>query len=231
MRRNVLNYLVDAVTLLAILGLAWTGLVIRYALPPGTGGRHGGAGWALFGGSRHDWGDIHTGLAVTLGVLLLIHLGLHWSWVCRTTRKLLPGGDRAGTPSAWRENAYGAGALILLGLMLGGGTWWAAQVVDRGTAAQRHERRASGIGDYHSSEGTLAESASDEAWIRGRMTLGEVAELSDLTFEELCAKLGMSGEVSPDDRLGRSMKRYGLTMSQVRALAGSSRAGSTLVAP
>ena len=59
MRRNTLNFLVDALTLLAIFVMIATGLVIRFILPPGTGGGHGGAGLLLWGMGRHDWGDVH----------------------------------------------------------------------------------------------------------------------------------------------------------------------------
>jgi hypothetical protein len=38
--------------------------------------------------ATHEW------LGIGLGVLLLVHLTLHWDWVIRTTRKLLRRGGR-----------------------------------------------------------------------------------------------------------------------------------------
>jgi Domain of unknown function (DUF4405) len=37
---------------------------------------------------------IHEWLGIGLGVVLLVHLTLHWDWVIRTTRKLVSGGGR-----------------------------------------------------------------------------------------------------------------------------------------
>ena len=44
MRRNKLNFLIDALALLAMLGMIATGLVIRYVLPAGSGGHGRGGG-------------------------------------------------------------------------------------------------------------------------------------------------------------------------------------------
>jgi hypothetical protein len=65
-------------------------LILKYRLPPGTGGgrrRIYGLGrsnlsvqWGL---SRHEWGEIHFCLALALVGLIAIHLWLHWNWVCR----------------------------------------------------------------------------------------------------------------------------------------------------
>ena len=38
--------------------------------------------------AAHEW------LGIGLGVVLLVHLALHWDWVIRTTRKLLRRGGR-----------------------------------------------------------------------------------------------------------------------------------------
>ena len=86
MVRNRLNYCVDA---LALLGLLTTGWVIHYTLPAGTGGRGRGVAWTLWGWTRHNWGDLHFWLAIGVVGLLLVHVVLHWGWVCATTQSLL----------------------------------------------------------------------------------------------------------------------------------------------
>ena len=71
MRRNTLNFIVDLVSLLVMLGMIATGVVMRFLLPPGTGGRHGdGPVKSLCGLGRHDWGDVHFWLGVAIGVLM-----------------------------------------------------------------------------------------------------------------------------------------------------------------
>lgn len=89
MRRSSLNFIIDSISFMNILCLAFTGLIMKYVLPPGTGGLgrrlHEGAGrehikelWSM---SRHEWGDIHFCLAILFIVLMIVHIILHWSWI------------------------------------------------------------------------------------------------------------------------------------------------------
>ena len=89
LRRITVNFIVDFVSFLDLLGLIFTGIIIRYILPPGTGGRgqelHGGQGagrvkdfWTM---TRHEWGDVHFYMVVVFIILMLIHLFLHWTWI------------------------------------------------------------------------------------------------------------------------------------------------------
>jgi len=89
MKRSTLNFIVDLVSFLNLIGLAFTGIIIKFVLPPGTGGRgrqlHEGAGRehikALWSMGRHEWGDIHFYLAVLFVVLMAVHIILHWNWI------------------------------------------------------------------------------------------------------------------------------------------------------
>ncbi|MHC4142953.1 MAG: DUF4405 domain-containing protein [Planctomycetota bacterium] len=102
MRKNTVNFLVDLATLLAILAMTGTGLILKYSLPPGSGGR----GLVLWGLGRHDWGGIHFWIAVGLGLLLVVHLVLHWPWVVATFRRLTSGtGARVAPP--WLSTSRG----------------------------------------------------------------------------------------------------------------------------
>ena len=101
MKRTNLNFIVDLVAFLDLLGLACTGFIMKYILPPGTGGRgrmlRGGRGAEHFGEeikelwsmTRHEWGDIHFYLAVIFAVLMIVHIILHWSWIKAYFKSLL----------------------------------------------------------------------------------------------------------------------------------------------
>ena len=89
MRRATVNFIVDLVAFLSLLALAFTGFIMKYILPPGSGGRgrgfRGGRGtgeiedfWSM---TRHEWGDIHFYLAVLFAALMVIHIILHWTWI------------------------------------------------------------------------------------------------------------------------------------------------------
>lgn len=100
MKRSSLNFIIDLVGLVNLLALAFTGFIMKYILPPGTGGlalrrslAEGGLGRQLHGGrgrehiedfwsmTRHEWGSIHFYLAVLFIALIIVHLILHWSWI------------------------------------------------------------------------------------------------------------------------------------------------------
>jgi hypothetical protein len=89
MKRTTLNFVVDVVSFIALLGLIFTGSIIKFILPPGSSGLgreiSGGRGRSeikeLWSMARHDWGDIHFYLAIAFVVLMAVHIILHWGWV------------------------------------------------------------------------------------------------------------------------------------------------------
>jgi len=98
MKRSSLNFVVDLAAILNLLGLIFTGLTMKYILPPGTGGRgrilHGGGQgrehikdlWSM---TRHEWGSIHFYLAVLFIALMLVHIILHWAWIKNYFKSLI----------------------------------------------------------------------------------------------------------------------------------------------
>jgi hypothetical protein len=94
MKRSTVNFVIDLLAFLVLLGLGFTGFIMKYVLPPGSGGRYGrgfqgGRGlaesaeqirqfWSL---GRHDWRDIHFYLAIAFIILVIIHIVLHWTWI------------------------------------------------------------------------------------------------------------------------------------------------------
>ncbi len=90
MRRTTLNFIVDLIGFVDLLLLAATGAIMKWGLPPGSGGGHGygfrgGRGARevkeLLGLGRHDWGDIHFLFALLFLILILVHVILHWIWI------------------------------------------------------------------------------------------------------------------------------------------------------
>lgn len=138
MQRSSVNYLVDLLTLLAMLGIAGTGLIMKFALPPGSGG----AGLALWSLGRHDFGAIHFWLTVAMGVLLLLHLYLHWTWVCVLTSRLMHPFRKVAPPAQGKRRWAGVAALLVLVGVLTGFTLTAKALVKQDPdAAARHQRQ------------------------------------------------------------------------------------------
>jgi len=90
MKRVTINFIVDFISFVDLLCLAVTGFIMRYILPPGSGGY--GRGFRggrepveeikyLWSMTRHEWGYIHFYLAVGFVTLMLVHIILHWTWI------------------------------------------------------------------------------------------------------------------------------------------------------
>ncbi|HSJ13736.1 MAG TPA: DUF4405 domain-containing protein [Longimicrobiales bacterium] len=109
MRKQTLNFSLDTLSFLAMLMLLGTGLLMKFTLPPGSGGK------TLWGLGRHGWGDLHFWIAITLAALITLHVALHWAWVYASSRRLAGGAPpRMRRPG--RERAFGyalLGAVVL----------------------------------------------------------------------------------------------------------------------
>jgi hypothetical protein len=89
MTRSTFNFVIDSISFLDLIGMMVTGIIMKYILPPGTGGLErqisGGRGRAhikeLLGMTRHEWGSIHTYLAIIFIILMVVHIIIHWAWI------------------------------------------------------------------------------------------------------------------------------------------------------
>lgn len=107
MSRAVLNFLLDVVLLLAFLGLVWCAAIVRFVFPPGPDAR----GWRLWGLTYDHWTTLLTGTVGLLAVGVLVHVMLHWNWVCGIVASRLRGKGRVDEGT---QTLYGVGVLILL---------------------------------------------------------------------------------------------------------------------
>lgn len=217
LRRSTLNFLVDVLALLAIFVMVATGLVIRFALPPGTGGGHGEGGLALWGFGRHDWGDVHFWTSVVLGVLLIVHVALHWSWVCLMVKRLL-GGTEAGQPAAGRCTACGVGFLLVVILAFAGFTWYAGGAVTQVRSRGDAESRPGRLRDDAARHGRGGEQGEGHGQISGSMSLGEIETATGVSVDTLKSELGLPADMSAQERIGRLGRQHGFSMDEVRGV-------------
>jgi hypothetical protein len=218
MRKNTLNFIVDVLTLLAIMVMLGTGLIMKWPLPPGSGSR----GLTLWGLGRHEWGDVHFWAAVALGTLLILHVALHWSWVCGTIRRLVKGPRQ---PRGALDNAYGVVfLLVLIGFFTTLTLVANASVTSDAARAAEHEREHDtarevdpGSGSQHNDRAERS-SHIDEHALRGSMTIAEASDASGLSMARLIEILGLPGDITPDTRLGRAVRDAGMEMSTARSL-------------
>jgi hypothetical protein len=196
MKRNTINFWIDSLTLAVFTGLAWTGCLIHYILPPRYG-RAKGVEMLLWGWDRHDYGQVHFYLAITLLVLLLVHVWLHWAWVCNTIANLL---GRAKAPYAKRL-MYGLIVLLLLTAGTAGSLMWVNTQVE--TIAQEKGHRGQENSETH------IESL-------GQRSLQELSKISDVPVERFITELTLPADVDTTERLGRLRREFRFEMDDVR---------------
>jgi len=108
MNKAKLNYLLDAVIGLAFLLSGVTGIAFLLMGSGGyQGGRNPGFATALLGLSRATWSDLHTWASLVMIVGVVVHLVLHWKWIVRLTKKMMPSLPRRANGQVtklWRKS-------------------------------------------------------------------------------------------------------------------------------
>jgi hypothetical protein len=194
MKRSALNFLIDAIATAIMLGMIATGIIVRFALPPGSGSTK--ALWRL---TRHQWGDLHFWLSLAAVAIVLLHLALHWKWVVSIVRGWIAGSSQGAPSLRLRAMAAVATILIVCGAVLG--FWWTAVRSVQPVAA---------------SQTNAPEHRAESAGIRGNMSLSETATALGCSVEQVRQRLGLPASVQNSDRLGQIAKERGTTMQGMR---------------
>jgi hypothetical protein len=219
MSRTTLNAIVDAVAYAGLVVLATTGLMLRWQMPPGSGGLHGmgsgaGAGsrpvTVVWGLSRHEWGSFHYWIALILMGVLAVHLILHWKWIVCVLRGK-PHSDVSGG-----RFALGIVGLVLVTLLA------AAPLLTPAQTAPRSEFLELPNGAKHGDIGDAKEDgkSNDAETIRGFMTLEEVARQSGVPLSDILERLDLPRDTAPSEQVGRLLRAHGLDMSDLRRAVG-----------
>ncbi len=112
MSRTIINFWLDTTLLCAMLLLVWTSTVIRFVFPPAVAAEN----WTLWGGTIDQWISLQYASLCVLTFLVLIHVMLHWNWVCGVvTARLLNARDgKKRTLTEGIRTLYGVGLMIVL---------------------------------------------------------------------------------------------------------------------
>ena len=107
-KRQPLNFWIDVLGAFLFSVLLGTGILMKWILPPGTCDEAALKLW--LGHARHWWGDIHFWVAMALIALILLHVYLHWKWVCSLWRTLV---GTARSPKTWALGVVLAAAMAI----------------------------------------------------------------------------------------------------------------------
>ena len=198
MKRTATNFLVDAIAFVAFVLLTATGLIERYLLPPGSGRFQ-----SLWGWDRHQWGNLHYGIALVLMAALAAHIILHWNWIVCVVQ------GRRRDESGWRVALGVVGLLGLLGLAMAP---FLSSVEPTGTPGRRPRE---GLPGQSSSRHEESSSASS---INGSMTLPAIEQTTGVPVDVLIRELGLPADVPLDLNLGRLRRDHGFEMEDVRRI-------------
>lgn len=114
MSRTIINFLLDATLLAAFCVLLVAAVILRFIFPPGPEAW----GWQLWGLSFDQWASVQFAMVAMLALGILVHLMLHWSWVCGViaTRVVR---DKKAKLDDGTQTIYGVGLLIVIFNILG----------------------------------------------------------------------------------------------------------------
>ena len=215
MSRTALNAIVDAVAYAGMVVLATTGLMLRWQMPPGSGGLHGmgsGVGTGsrpvtiVWGLSRHEWGSVHYWIALALMSVLAVHLLLHWKWIVCVLRGK-PHSDVSGG-----RFALGVAGLVLVTLLAATPLLTPAQTAPRSEFLEiQNGAKQGGIGAAPGNGGT-----TEAETIRGSMTLEEVSRQSGVNVSDILERLDLPSDTIPSKQVGRLLRDHGMDMSKLR---------------
>ena len=122
---SVINFWLDATLLFVLLVLGWEAAILQFLFPAPTLA----AGWTLFGLTFDQWHDIQFATLCTFALGILVHVMLHWNWVCSViATQILKTRDR---PDEGKQTMYGVLTLMVLLHVIGAGVILALFFVHR----------------------------------------------------------------------------------------------------
>ncbi len=208
MKRTNVNFLVDALALVALAFLASTGALIRYVLPAGSG--HTRVLWGL---DRHGWGHVHFWIAIAFCVAMVVHLVLHWGWITCVVRWDTRGRSKGRAVLALI-------ALIALLALAAAPFFGTVEEIEEGRRGGRVGEREGRAREYEGGpveyEDGDAEHRGEDHTIHGSMTLRDVQELTGVPVDHIITTLRLPADVPRDERLGRLRRSYGFEIDDVR---------------
>lgn len=124
-QRALINFWLDATLLALFVGLIWVSVVLRFVFPPGPLA----AGWRLWGYTFDEWAGMQFGLLGVFTLGILVHVMLHWSWVCSISAAMMASTKRAKIDEGL-QTIYGVGLLILILTVVGIGVAVASLLIE-----------------------------------------------------------------------------------------------------
>lgn len=124
--RTIVNFWLD-LTLLVLLGALFAiSIVVQFVFPTGTSAD----GWTLWGHTYNAWSRAQFGLTCVFLLGVLLHVMLHWTWVCGVViGKLLRRKEQLAQQDDGTRTLYGVATLIFFLGAVGAAVFLAAMAM------------------------------------------------------------------------------------------------------
>ncbi|RIK83646.1 MAG: hypothetical protein DCC68_03345 [Planctomycetota bacterium] len=109
MTRTAVNFLLDTLLLLFFSSLVWVAATLQFVFPPGPEAD----GWRLWGCGYAEWANVQFALIAILLAGVVLHVMLHWTWVCGVVASRY-GREKKGKVDDGVRTLYGVGLLIAI---------------------------------------------------------------------------------------------------------------------
>ena len=110
--RTLVNFWLDVLLGVMFVALSITAVIVQFVFPPGVAAR----GAALWGMNYGQWCGLQFAVLAIFGLGVLLHVMLHWTWICSVVTKRVLGNSEL--PDDGIRTIYGVGLLICL-LLIG----------------------------------------------------------------------------------------------------------------
>jgi hypothetical protein len=117
--RTVVNYWLDLALAVTFVVLIWMTSVVRFVFPFGAAAFE----YRLWGWSVEDWRAAEFATLCGLSVLVVVHVTLHWNWVCSVSNSLIS--RRSHARDDGERTLLGVALLIAILHLVAAGLLWA----------------------------------------------------------------------------------------------------------
>jgi hypothetical protein len=105
---SVINFWLDASLLIVLSLLGWVSAVLQVVFPAPTAAD----GWTLWSLTYDQWRDLQFGGLCLFALGVLLHVMMHWNWVCSVIATQIVRTRRR--PDEGMQTIYGVATLIVL---------------------------------------------------------------------------------------------------------------------
>jgi hypothetical protein len=105
---SAINFWLDLAILIVMLLLGWVSATLQVIFPAPTMA----AGWTLWGLTYDQWRDVQFGILCLFAFGVMVHVMLHWNWVCSVVAAQVL--NTKNRPNEGAQTIYGVLTLIIL---------------------------------------------------------------------------------------------------------------------